>query len=82
MTLLDSKKGCEYKIKSINCSQNMHEDLLQRFYAMGIYEGSVIAVQHVSAFQQSYSINIYGTQVALRKSEAHFIEIEPHIEEH
>lgn len=74
MTLLDCKKGEYYVVTAIHCKQI---DLLQRFYAMGIYENSIFTLQHVSMMRHTFSINIYGTQVALRKNEAKKIEVKP-----
>ncbi|RDU66980.1 ferrous iron transport protein A [Helicobacter didelphidarum] len=73
MTLIDSAKGNQYYIKGICCQD---EDLLQRFYSMGIYEGNMITLEHISAMHNTYSISVYGTQIALRRGEAQCIEIE------
>ncbi|STQ86946.1 ferrous iron transport protein A [Helicobacter muridarum] len=73
MTLVDSKPNKQYIITAID---NVSYDLQQRFYAMGLYEGSVVTLQHVSLAKDTYSFNIQGSHVALRKSEAKLVVIQ------
>lgn len=72
MSITECKIGEFHKIKAINTNDN---ELLQRFYSMGIFEGNIIALEHISAFHNTYSISVYGSQIALRKSEATIIEV-------
>ncbi|MWV62003.1 ferrous iron transport protein A [Helicobacter saguini] len=72
MSIINCKIGEFHEIKSINTNDN---ELLQRLYSMGIFEGNLIALEHISAFHNTYSISVYGSQIALRKSEAEIIEV-------
>ena len=73
MTLADSKPNKQYIVTAID---NVSYDLQQRFYAMGLYEGSIITLQHISLGKDTYSFNIQGSHIALRKSEAMLVGIQ------
>lgn len=76
MTLDNGEIQKEYIITNIKCS----EELAHRLYSMGIYEGVTFHINHISAMKNTYSVEIQGSQVALRKNEAQTIEIKEHQE--
>lgn len=77
MTLDKAEIGKSYIITDIN-SDN---ELSHRLYSMGIYQGTVFHIGHISAMKNTYSIHIEGgSQVALRKNEAEVISIKEYKE--
>ncbi|RDU72267.1 ferrous iron transport protein A [Helicobacter aurati] len=72
MTLVDSQFNKQYLITSIDSASY---DLQQRFYAMGLCEGNIAVLQHTSLAKDTYSFNVHGNHVALRKREARLINV-------
>lgn len=72
MTLQDLKPGDIGFIKNINCD----EKLSKRLLALGFVEGTMVTVKQFAPLGDPIMINVRGTNLAIRKSDAKFINIQ------
>jgi len=73
MKLDDLQEGQKATIISIDAS----ETLKSRLYSFGVLPHETVELKAHSLAKQTIEIDIDGTLIALRASEAHKIEVEP-----
>ena len=72
MKLSDCNKGQIALIKKIESN----EELKQRFYSFGIIQGVKVIIGEISLAKNTLTIDVNGTQIALRVEEAKQISVE------
>lgn len=66
--------GVSGKVKRILCSSN---ELRRKLFSLGIVQGANISVSSVAPLGDPITINVKGSQVALRRSEASPVLVDP-----
>lgn len=66
--------GVSGKVKRILCSSS---ELRRKLFSLGIVQGANVSISSVAPFGDPITINVKGSQVALRRSEASPIIVDP-----
>ncbi|PID48068.1 MAG: ferrous iron transport protein A [Proteobacteria bacterium] len=73
MNLSDTKTGLTCKIVRLHAK----DKILQKLLDMGFTKNSIITILREAPLYDPMELNIKGYNIALRKSEAALIEVEP-----
>ncbi len=72
MKLSDLEQGKSVTITKTDCD----DELKQRFYSFGIIKGAILEIEKISFSKNTIVLVIDDTSIALRLSEAKYIEVE------
>jgi len=73
-TTLDTlRSGQRAVIRGIDCP---NRELRMKLLSMGVVEGTAVKIVGIAPFGCPLSVQLFGCQVALRRSEAKLIEVE------
>ncbi len=76
MTLNDITTPCELIVTNISVTGSLR----QRLYDMGMCPGTKIDFVRTAPLTDPIQIRIGGYHVALRRSEAQYVEVTPHVQ--